>query len=717
VSRARIKHPVLVLVVAVASLIAAGPASSATTNTAPTANFTFAPSAPVTGENVTFTSTSTDSDGQIIYTAWDLDNDGDFDDGTATTATKKWTTPGTYTVRVAAVDDDYSYRIATKTVTVKANGAPVAGFSYTPASPQTGEAINLTSTSTDPDGRALTEEWDLDNDGAYDDKTGHTASTSFASNGNHRVSVRVTDSGGAVQTSSRDINVQNRSPQAAFSMSASTVDTGTAVTFTSTSSDPDGTVASYKWDFNNDGVTDATTATASKSFATSGTYTVKLTVTDNDGASSSTTQQVTVRNRGPVAAFGMSASTVDSGTAVNFTSSSTDPDGSIVSYKWDFDNDGVVDSTTANPSKTFAKSGSYDVKLTVTDNDGASSSVSHTVTVRNRGPQAAFTASATTTDSGAPVTFTSTSTDPDGSIASWKWDFDNDGTVDATTAVASHAFATAGTATVKLTVTDDGGASSSTTQAVTVKNRAPVAAFTFGPSAPFTGDDITLTSAASDPDGTLAEQAWDLDGDGAYDDATGAVVHTSFATVGAHMVALRVKDNNGAMSAPAFQSIDVASKPVTPVDPPKPPAGGGSGSTQGAATVPTPAKTVVAKLMSPFPRIRIHGVTTAKGAKLGLLGVRTGGGNRIYVRCKGRGCPWDFWWRDVASSANTMRLVKVPGFAKPLRAGAVIEIFVTRKDAIGKYMRLKIRRGLKPPSRTDSCTAPGARKVRRCPAK
>lgn len=76
-------------------------------------------------------------------------------------------------------------------------------------------------------------------------------------------------------------------------------------------------------------------------------------------------------------------------------------------------------------------------------------------------------------------------------------------------------------------------------------NAAPVAAFTVDPAQPFTGGDTVLTSTATDADGTIASEAWDLDGDGQYDDATGHVAHVTFATAGAHTVRLKVKDNLG----------------------------------------------------------------------------------------------------------------------------------------------------------------------------
>ncbi|MFF7249895.1 collagenase [Embleya sp. NPDC008237] len=86
----------------------------------------------------------------------------------------------------------------------------------------------------------------------------------------------------------------------------------------------------------------------------------------------------TPANRPPVAGF---ISTVN-GTSVAFTDTSTDPDGTIATRAWDF-GDGTT-STAANPSKTYA-AGTYTVRLTVTDNQGATANVTHTVTVTGGG--------------------------------------------------------------------------------------------------------------------------------------------------------------------------------------------------------------------------------------------------------------------------------------------------------------------------------------------
>ena len=168
----------------------------------------------------------------------------------------------------------------------------------------------------------------------------------------------------------------NQPPTASFTATP----TNLSVAFDgSGSSDPDGSVASYSWDFG-DGSPAGSGATPQHTYASGGTYHVTLTVTDNQGATGTVEHDVTVTpppNQPPTAAFTSSAN----GFTASFDGSgSSDPDGSVASYSWDF-GDGSSAGSGATPQHTYAAPGTYQVTLTVTDNQGATGSVTKAVTV------------------------------------------------------------------------------------------------------------------------------------------------------------------------------------------------------------------------------------------------------------------------------------------------------------------------------------------------
>src|SRR5205823_12708895 len=82
-------------------------------NQPPAASFTFTPAAPLAGATVTFKSTSTDPDGTIASQAWDLDNNGAFNDATGLTATTAFTTPALHVSRLQATDDRATTNVST----------------------------------------------------------------------------------------------------------------------------------------------------------------------------------------------------------------------------------------------------------------------------------------------------------------------------------------------------------------------------------------------------------------------------------------------------------------------------------------------------------------------------------------------------------------------------------------------------------------------------
>ena len=174
----------------------------------------------------------------------------------------------------------------------------------------------------------------------------------------------------------------NQSPTASFTANPTSGVAPLAVSFNaSSSSDSDGTIVNYVWDFK-DGST-GSGQTINHTFSSIGSYSVKLTVTDDKGATGSTTKTITVTetlNQSPTASFTATPTSGVAPLAVSFNaSSSSDSDGSITSYAWDFKDGSTGSGQTIN--HTFSSIGSYSVKLTVTDDKGATGSTTKTITV------------------------------------------------------------------------------------------------------------------------------------------------------------------------------------------------------------------------------------------------------------------------------------------------------------------------------------------------
>jgi hypothetical protein len=367
-----------------------------------------------------------------------------------------------------------------------------AGGPYT--TPEGSEAFLDGSASTDPDGDALTFNWDLDNDGSYDDATGPTASF-FGIDGpsTHTVGLEVCDGKGACDSSTTTVQVVNVAP-VADAGADQTVYRNAPMSLTGTWSDPAGAednAYAWSWDLNGDGVADAsgfalwgTPITQSTSFAVAGTYTLTFRVTDKDGASHSDTVTLTVLNHPPTANAGGPYTTPEGSAATLDGSASTDPEGDALTFAWDLDNDGSYDDATGPTASFFGVDGpsTHTVGLKVCDGGGACASSTTTVQVVNVAPVADAGADQTVYRN-APVSLTGTWSDPAGAADNayaWSWDLNGDGVADAsglsawgTPITQSTSFAVAGTYTLTFRVTDKDGASHSDTVTLTVLNRPP----------------------------------------------------------------------------------------------------------------------------------------------------------------------------------------------------------------------------------------------------
>jgi PKD repeat protein len=408
-----------------------------------------------------------------------------------------------YSYQVSAVDNagNQSARSSAITVTTQScttNQAPHANAGAD-QSVLTLVAVSFNGSGSTDDGTIASYAWNY-GDGAS--ATGVTASHAYSSSGVYTVTLTVTDNLGATGSDTAVVTVANRPPTANAGPDQSAT-TGTAVSFNgSGSSDLDGTISSYAWTFGD--ATIGSGVSTSHTYASAGTYTVTLTVTDNKGASSSDTATISVgsvANVPPTANAGANQSALTL-VALTFNGGgSSDPDGTIASYAWNF-GDGATGSG-VSAAHSYASSGVYTVTLIVTDNKGATATDTATATITNRPPTANAGADKSAT-AGTAVSFTGSGTDPDGTIASYAWNFGDGAT--ASGANVSHAYAAAGTFTATLTVTDNKGATASDGAVVTITvTSAPGGTYTWSRQAGGTvqADSVVPYSTATDSAGNV----------------------------------------------------------------------------------------------------------------------------------------------------------------------------------------------------------------------
>ena len=279
--------------------------------------------------------------------------------------------------------------------------------------------------------------------------------------------------------------------------------TGQALSFTGSASNvsPADNAAgyTYQWSFGDGG--SATTATAGHTYAAAGSYTVTLSATNVNGSTGTTTAVVNVVVPPPVANAGPNESAPE-GSAVTFAGSETSGT-SPLTYSWTF-GDGGTASGSLTPSHTYEQAGAYTATLTVTDALGRTSQSSDSVTVSLVAPTVTIGGPYSGTANTA-IAFSGSATDPSTYDTqagfTYQWTFGDGST--ATTAAASHTYASAGTYTVTLSATDKEGSTGTASTTVNVAAVAPTVTGVTpanGATNVITGTTVTVTfSGVVDP--------------------------------------------------------------------------------------------------------------------------------------------------------------------------------------------------------------------------
>ena len=526
------------------------------------------------GATVTFNGGGSSDDFGITAYEWDFDVSVGVTfsppDATGVGPTDRYGDNGVYTVTLRVTDTLGRTDTDTLQVTVN-NVAPTvnAGAAQTV---NEGATVSVSASFSDPgwlDTHTSTINWGegtiqpgaLTEENVKPDATGTvTGSHTYGDNGAFIVTVSVTDDDGATGTGSLTVTVNNLAP-VVDALSAVTINEGQSVTFTGHTTDAgsDDLTSSWVWGSrsacgksttylnsppNPDPLPSPSvnprdiTETASCMYGDNGVFAVTLTVTDDDGGTTTVSTTVTVLNVAP-SVSSLVAVTMNEGQVATFTGQATDPGSDDLTFTWTWTqrtpcdttttylNDAVVGpdplpSPTVNPrnvaesrSCTYGDNGVFTVSLTVTDDDGGSTTVAATLTVLNVMPTVGALAGVTINEGGT-VAFTGTATDPgsDDLTFAWSWGarapcdttaiYLNDATVGpdplpsptvnprAVSEGRSCPYGDNGVFAVTLTVTDDDGGTTTVSTTVTVLNVAP--AVTAGPRA-YVVVDVTLRVA------------------------------------------------------------------------------------------------------------------------------------------------------------------------------------------------------------------------------
>ncbi|HUM93809.1 MAG TPA: PKD domain-containing protein [Candidatus Competibacter sp.] len=283
-----------------------------------------------------------------------------------------------------------------------------------------------------------------------------------------------------------------------------------------------------------------------------GTYYFAVKAFDSAGNSSDYSNEVANTITGtataPKANFSSNKTTGSAPLAVAFTDSST---GTISNRSWNF-GDGTT-STAQNPSKTYNKTGSYTVTLTVNGSAGSNTMTKtnyiSVAALTSTAPVASFSASPTSGTTSTTFNFANTST---GNATSWAWNFGDGTTSSAKTAIKTYS--KPGTYTVTLKATGPGGSNTATkTSYITVSAAAPIASFS---ATPTSGAAPLTTVFKNTSTGTITSYSWNF-GDGGTSSES-APAHT-YAKTGSYTVQLTAKGPAGANSKTQTSYITVTS--------------------------------------------------------------------------------------------------------------------------------------------------------------
>ncbi|MCI5227097.1 MAG: PKD domain-containing protein, partial [Candidatus Electrothrix sp. AX2] len=299
---------------------------------------------------------------------WDVNNDGIIDHTSKSTPEYlyEYSGAGKFTAVLKVTDSENATAFGSVTVSV-APGTPSASASVSPSSGELPLGVSLSGSGNDPDGSIVLYEWDYDGDGIFDWFSDENADTYFtySAAGSYSPTLRVTDNEGFTVMDTASVTVTERMvpPSVIAQADKKKGQAPLSVHFSGTAQDPDdNSITEYAWDVDGDGTWDYSSAdstAADHTYTVPGEYTAVLQATDSDGLTATDTVSIKVLSPGvPEAVIQTDVTYGKVPLTVQFDSSgSSDPDGTIVQYQWNFGSTQVwVADTDNNRVKTLVGS-------------------------------------------------------------------------------------------------------------------------------------------------------------------------------------------------------------------------------------------------------------------------------------------------------------------------------------------------------------------------
>jgi hypothetical protein len=473
---------------------------------------------------------------------------------------------GTYTVTVS-VNDGTAAGTDDLSVTVN-NVAPVVSAGADAGVSQ-GGTLTQSGSFTDPGADTWTATVDYgDGSGVHPltlnpNKT-FNLSHLYANAGTFTVTVTVTDDESATGSDQITVTINNV-PPTADAGGPYTGNEGSAVAIVGTAGDVDGTIASRTWSLSpNTGCTilDPTALSTSVTCTDNGSWTLTLTVVDDDGASASDIATLTIHNVAPSVAAGAASATLNEGDTFTRAGSFTDPGADTWTATVNYgDGSGVqalsLSGKTFSLSHLYADDGSHTVTVTITDDDTGVGSDQVAITVNNVAPAANAGAATATQNEGDTFTSAGSFTDPGADTWTATVNYGDGSGVQALslsgkTFNLSHLYTDNGNFTVTVTVTDDDTGAGSGQVVITVNNVTPYITTVTIPVSPIAvGNPVTVGWNFTDPgaDTWTGQISWDTGlpfGAGFPCSASKSCSTTSNLASGVYTVTVKVTDDDGA---------------------------------------------------------------------------------------------------------------------------------------------------------------------------